>query len=623
MCGLAGIWRFAGQAGDADKADIRAMIAAIAHRGPDGQGYWSNEQLTLGHCRLAILDVSDRGLQPAVTPDGSGVLIYNGEVYNFRALRRQLEADGIRFLSESDTEVVLWALHEWGAEEAVRRFTGMFAFAYFDKRQNALWMCRDRLGIKALSVAVKGDRLIFASEDKALLRASGFETRIDPRSVTLSLALQSIDSHLSSFMGIRRLPPGAIWRVDRDGIREDTFWDALSAIDVDRLNDRNRNADEAGRELEERLRRSVGLHCVSDVALATACSSGVDSGLITALSREFVASFPAYVAAPDRGVSEVEGARLTCDRLGVPLRPVEFGQAQYLRDVAIGVYHLENGNMSNSNAALLAMTRRCREDGIKVLLTGEGADELFGGYPWHAASGRRARRTALLAALGPTRRLRERRLQRLTTNPFTNILAGLQPGHHRILSTSLFARQMLSPEYILETLAPVSPLFARVFAGNGIFDLYGQMQWIIHRHDRISMASSVELRVPFLENDVIDFALNLHPDLKYRKRHGKWLLKEVASRYLPRENVLARKKGFPVTNEYFAGTQAVLRGGALRELMEWSTRETDRIIELCASDENLRTRIVGHEAFVRIFGSGVSPDQMGEILLSAVPRSAA
>lgn len=623
MCGIAGIWRFAGRSGDADESDVREMIAAIRHRGPDGEGFWSADGLTLGHCRLAIIDMSDRGLQPAITPDRSGVLVYNGEVYNFRELRRELEDAGIRFLGGSDTEVVLWALHEWGVEAAVRRFTGMFAFAYLDRRTQALWLCRDRLGIKGLSIARKGDRLLFASEDKALLRASGMETRIDTRALTLSLALQDVDSHLSSFVDIRRLPPGACWRVDGDGIREGRFWTALAAIDLDRLTDRGRDVVRARDDLESLLRRSVGLHCVSDVTLATACSSGVDSGLVTALSREFVDPFHAYVVAPDTGESEVEGARRTCDRLGVPLRRVAFDRPAYLRNLATGIYHVENGNLSNSTAALLAMTRQCRQDGVKVLLTGEGSDELFGGYGWHAVSAGRARWAHLLAAFGPTRRARERRRRRIATMPFANAFAGSGTVEHRILSASLFAQHILAPETILDALSSVSPVFAQVFAGNGIFDLYGHMGCIIHRHDRISMASSVELRVPFLENAVIDFALNLHPDLKRRQGRGKWLLKEVASKYLPRENILARKKGFPISSDYFAGTEATLRNGALRDLMAWSTAETERIVGLCAADGAMRTRLVGHETFSRIYGWGLSSEQAGEALVAAASRRAA
>ena len=617
MCGIVGIWRFAGLADDRDSADAHAMLNAIMHRGPDGQGYWSNNRLTLGHCRLAILDPSERGLQAAITPDQDAVLAYNGEVYNFRELRQELENCGIRFLSESDTEVVLWALYHWGVDEAVQRFSGMFAFAYFDRRKNALWLCRDRLGIKALSVAKSGDRLIFASEDKALLRASGFETRVDPRALTLSLALQDIDSHLSSFAGIRRLPPGACWRVDDEGIHENRFWHALTAVELPRLKNRDLNVQDARNALEELVRRSIRLHCVADVELATACSSGVDSGLVTAMSGDYVSPLHAYVVAPDTGVSEVEGARRTCAKADVPLREVKIDRASYLRDFATSIYHIENGNPANSTAALLAMTRQCRKDGVKVLLTGEGSDELFGGYRWQALSAKRARLAYILAALGPTGKARERRLDRFRRSAFANAVLTGGRVEHTIFSTSLFAQQNFFTEEILETLEPVSPASARVFAGNGIFDLYGHMQNIIHRHDRISMASSVELRVPFLENGVIDFALNLHPDFKYRRKQGKWLLKEVASDYLPRENIMARKKGFPITGSYLEGTETLLKRGALQDILGWSVRDTERICKICDANETLRTRLVAHEVFSRIFAFGTSPEEMGEKLISS------
>jgi asparagine synthase (glutamine-hydrolysing) len=370
-------------------------------------------------------------------------------------------------------------------------------------------------------------------------------------------------------------------------------------------------------ELEAVLRRSVELHCVSDVRLATACSSGVDSGLVTAFSRDFVKPFHAYVVAPDTGVSEAEGAQRTCDRLGVPLRRVGFDRASYLRNLALGVYHVENGNLSNATAALLAMTRQCKEDGIKVLLTGEGSDELLGGYPWHAISARRARWMSWMAALGPTRQARTRRTQRMRRRAFANAFAGAGVVEHRIYSTALLARHNLWQEDILDALEPVVPPSARAYAGNGIFDLYSHMQSIIHRHDRISMAASVELRVPFLESGVIDFALNLHPDYKYRKRQGKWLLKEVALKYLPRENVLARKKGFPITARYFEGTEALLKDGVLRDLMQWSARETEQIVAMCPAEGTLRSRLVGHEVFARIYAAGISPEQVGETLVSA------
>lgn len=620
MCGIAGIWRRTSRVTDADAADIRSMIDAIAHRGPDGEGFWSNGRLALGHCRLAVLDPTDRGLQPAITPDKTGVLVYNGEVYNFRKLRAELEDAGIDFISESDTEVVLHALHQWGVEEALRRFTGMFAFAYFDGRKKAMWLCRDRLGIKTLSFAAIGDRYVFASEDKALLRVSGFDTHIDTRSVTLALAFQNIDSHLSCFRNVRRLPPGACWRIDDEGVHEGSFWHALGALDMRRLGNRQPNVEQASAQLETLLRESVGMHCLSDAALATACSGGVDSGMVTALARDFVNPFHAYVVDPDTGVSEAEDAQRTCTRLGVPLKRIALDRNRYLRLAADSIYHVENGAFSNSTPALLALTRQCREDGIKVLLTGEGSDELFGGYPWHARSARRAFFASLYAALGPTRTARERRLNRLRNSAFVNAMGVLAPGPALSFASFLSATYNFHQLDVMDALQTLRPVSERVFAGNGIFDLYGHMQCIIHRHDRVSMASSVELRVPFLENRIIDFALNLPPALKYRKRQGKWLLKQVASGYLPEQNIVAPKKGFPITNDYLEGTETLLHGGILRELMGWSAPETERIVGMCGENGFLRARLVGHEVFARIFASGTPADEMGEKLIGAAAR---
>ncbi|MEM6460926.1 MAG: asparagine synthase (glutamine-hydrolyzing) [Pseudomonadota bacterium] len=617
MCGIAGIWRLFGRAEEADQADVRAMIDAVAHRGPDGTGFWAKDQITLGHCRLAILDTSDRGLQPAITPDSSGVLVYNGEVYNFRELRQELEESGVRFVSQSDTEVVLWALHRWGVENAIRRFNGMFAFAYYDTRKNALWLCRDRLGIKAMSIAHVGERLIFASEDKAILAVSAFDKRIDTRALTLSLALQYTDSHLSSFADIRRLPPGACWRFDSNGMHEGRFWEALKELDFQRLCDKRIDVEKAKQNLETGLRDSVGLHCISDVDLATACSSGVDSGMVTALSRDFVGAFPAYVIDPDQGVNEFEGAQRTCKRLGVPLRRVHLDQATYLRSMAQTVFHVENGNLATGTPALLAMTRQCKQDGLKVLLTGEGSDELFGGYGWHAQSARHTRFTAFLAALGPTQKARRRRMERLARSPFRNAISASHDIEHQIHTSSMWAEYNLMQQEIMETLSPLASVHDRAFAGNGIFDLYAHMQCIIHRHDRLSMAASIELRVPFLENSIIDFAINLPPALKYRNKTGKWILKEVALKYLPQENIMAKKKGFPVTNDYLDGTEALLKNGALRELMSWSTRDADAIAAMCKTNKALRLRLVGHEVLARIYASGTSPDEVGETLVSA------
>ncbi|TIW20602.1 MAG: asparagine synthetase B, partial [Mesorhizobium sp.] len=298
MCGIAGVWRKRDPIGAGDLSDIARMMQALAHRGPDDHDSWNNVRLALGHRRLTIIDPSPAAREPMLTASGDGALCYNGEVYNYRSLRKSLEAEGLRFRTVSDTEVVLQALHHWGVEKAVPLFDGMFAFAYFDQRDGALWLARDRLGIKPMSVADTGDRLLFASEDKAILACHDFARRVDAREITLRLAWQSRDSSYSIFEGIERLPPAGLWKINDGGIEKRRFWHVLDVLETSRIvGDRVSDAGHMA-SLEALLEQSVELHCIADASLATACSGGVDSGLITALAKRFRPEMHGYVVDP-------------------------------------------------------------------------------------------------------------------------------------------------------------------------------------------------------------------------------------------------------------------------------------------------------------------------------------
>ena len=219
MCGIAGIWRKDGTTADASL--LGPMLDAILHRGPDDIGTWSNGPAALGHTRLTILDLTDRAHQPLVTEDGQGILVYNGEVYNYPTLRAELEREGISVESTGDSEVVLKALHHWGPENSVPRFDGMFAFAYIDLRggKQTLWLARDRIGIKPLVVAELGDELVFASEVKSLLTHPRVPRAPDDRALTWLLFQGRIEPHRTAFAGIRGLRPGTWWRIDAHGKR--------------------------------------------------------------------------------------------------------------------------------------------------------------------------------------------------------------------------------------------------------------------------------------------------------------------------------------------------------------------------------------------------------------------
>ncbi len=618
MCGVAGVWRRRDRIGAADLSDVAAMADAILHRGPDDEGAWHDARLALGHRRLSIIDPTPAGRQPMVTPDGKGVIVYNGEIYNFLALRDELRAQGIVFSSDCDTEVLLLALHHWGPRKAVPLLDGMFAFAYYDLRGGELWLARDRLGIKPMSVADLGDRILFASEDKALL-AAGVSSDVDAREITLRFAWQSRDASGSLFRAIERLAPGAIWKVDAEGIDRGRYWHVLDVIDPHRIvSDRGSDADRAG-ALEAMLGSSIGLHCRADAPLATACSGGVDSGLVTALSTRFRGDFHAYVVDPATGASEAPRAELTAARAGVPIRRVPLEKDRFLDLWPKMVWHLESDGWHASNMGFLAMTERCRADGVKVLLTGEGADELFGGYPWHMTRTQQWRNLSFPWRLLLGRRSYRERLRDASRSPLTARQFGR--GERNRVLRSLAPEQTFLDARIFKRLEPVYPLAERAYLTACIYDLYTHLQDLLHRHDRLSMAASVELRVPFIENGMIDFALHLPFRFKYRRRTAKWLLKQVALRHIPRENVLTRKIGFALPGNLSAGAERLLAGGLLADAMRWPAAAVADMQELARQSPSSRLRMVGMELFLQLYSAGRTPEELAERLRATVSET--
>lgn len=621
MCGIAGMVRVVGRLSPEEVDEIPGMLAVQQYRGPDADGVWQSPQVALGHRRLAIFDTASHAEQPMVTADGRGVIVFNGAVYNFRELRTELESEGLAFRTGSDTEVVLAALHQWGPERAVPRFNGMFALAYFDLRTQTLWLVRDRLGIKPLSLAVLPERIVFASEDKALLGCRGVSGTIDAREITLRLAFQHREGLASLFSGLERLPPAAIWRVKGGRIERETYWHALDVLDVGRL---AAHGDPVAFEADllDRFEHSIDLHSRADTRMAAACSAGVDSGLITAFVRRRRPELHAYVVHPLVGKSEASDAERTARHLGVPLRRVVLNQDLFLELWPRVPLHLESDGWTVSNVAMLALTRQCRDDGVKVLLTGEGSDELFGGYRWHASDARRWRPLdrPWRWFMRPARRRSLERL--LAAAPFDRSLGTASVFKQRIVTCSLAPGQYFLQQKIMRTLAGIRSPSARAFIGSGLHDIYTHMQELLNRHDRLSMAHGVELRVPFLENGLIDFALHLPIGLRYRRRQGKWLLKTLASRYLPLENVWARKRGFPIDGAFTAGTQGLLTGGLLAEVLRWSGSEVRDLVELAGVEPQIRIRLVGMEMFLRLFVGSQSPEDLTLALLRARSESA-
>jgi len=614
-----GGWRFDGGPVSADELD--PMMRAISHRGPDDGGVWLADGVGFGHCRLSIIDLSSAGHQPMLTTDGRGVLAYNGEVYNFRELRTELEREGVSVSGGSDTEVVLAALHAWGPERSVLRFNGMFAFAYFDARESVLWLARDRLGIKPLYTAEIGGRLLFGSEVKALKAHPHVAGAIDISALHHRF-LAPPTPHDTLFKDVHGLPPGCLWKVTRSGVRKQRYFEVETSIDAERLADAHRRRDRQAvvATFRDTIRASVRIHLASDVPIAAMCSGGVDSSLIAAFAHDDIAGLTGYVADVPTGKGEGNQAELAGRHIGITMKRIGIERPEYLRLWSDAIHFLDSPSYFSSSAALLAVARACRQDGIKVLLTGEGADELFGGYDWHLRPYKHWKLRLWVERYLPmliSPRSRQRARDFPLDEPRTQ--AGLEQNIRRAMASN--ANSDFMPKRLLSKLSGPADEADLAFLIGGYKDLVGHLAGLLHRHDHMGMAASIEMRVPFLENGMIDLGMHLPRWAKLHDRQGKWVAKQVALERLPREIVLAKKKGFPMPASYTAGTERLLIGGLLADQFRWSRVTTLNIVESLARQGQLRYLTVGAEIFLRQQLGGETASSVGEQLNAATAAS--
>jgi asparagine synthase (glutamine-hydrolysing) len=403
-----------------------------------------------------------------------------------------------------------------------------------------------------------------------------------------------------------------MWKITQQGIEKRRYIQALTAVDVERLvASSSQDPTRFVTEFKDLLRESVKLHLVSDVPIAAMCSGGVDSSLIAAYAKDYVTDIPGYVADVAWDDGEGDQAARIGRHLGVPIRRIVVDQACFLELWPYAVWHSDGPPLSPSDSALLAVTRACRSDGIKVLLTGEGSDELFGGHSAHQITFDSWRR------LNSWRRLFSRprgAMQGIRHEPFG--MTPMNSSRARRLTVAFGASQALLTKRLFELLAPIEDDADRAFIAHGLHDLHHHLSWILHRHDRLGVAASMEMRVPFLENALFDFAFHLPRRAKLHRGHAKWLVKKAAAELLPADVVYARKKGFPVTSKFSRGTQRLLLGGRLAEVMEWSAEATDEIVANLVEDRVLRFHVVGLELWCRLFFGGEAPDALGEKLAS-------
>ena len=525
MCGLAGELRFDGA--PADVVALARMTACQRHRGPDGDGLWARGPVALGHRRLSIIDLSDRGAQPMTDPHLRLTVVFNGIIYNHRQLRAELESAGHRFFSTSDTEVVLKAYAAWGAS-CVDRFLGMFAFAVVEHGSGRVVLARDRLGIKPLYVDARPGLLRFASTLPALLAAGGVDTSIDRTALAHYMTFHSVvPAPRTILAGIRKLPPATVRTIEADGTsRDSVYWRPQFTRDPDR-------ADWTPREWEEsllaRLRTAVERRMVSDVPVGVLLSGGIDSSLVVALLAEQgqtgLATFSiGFESAGGESGDEFEYSSLVARRFGTDHHRIAIDDSRLLPGLDGAVAAMSEPMVSHDCVAFYLLSQDVSAH-VKVVQSGQGADEVLGGYDWYPP------------------------------------LAGV-PRHAAVESYSQVffdrrwdaVRDVLAPEWVLDTDAPTAFVRDRfdepgaettVDAALRIDTTTMLVDDPVKRVDNMTMAWGLEARVPFLDHELVELAGRIPPELKLADG-GKGVLKRAARGIVPDE-VIDRTKGyFPV-----------------------------------------------------------------------------
>jgi asparagine synthase (glutamine-hydrolysing) len=556
MCGIAGIFHLDGA--PASHQLVRAMTRQIAHRGPDGEDHVAEGPIAFGHRRLAIIDLSDAARQPMETRDGRFLLTYNGEIYNFHQLRLQLTARGHQFRSQGDSEVLLYAFAEWGLD-ALLKFNGMFAFAIWDRRDRKLVLARDRFGVKPLYYARFANTLLFGSEAKAILAHTSAKAELDIAGVTEYLSFQNFFTPRTLFRGIRLLPAGSYIEFPLDpsaAPRPVTYWDFEFRESSERADEH-----EYIEELDRLFQQSVSRQLVSDVDVGAYLSGGIDSGSITAIAAGQIPFMRSFTCGFD--LSSASGVELGFDeRASAEAMSYLFKTEHYEMVLKAGdmerclpslAWHLEEPRVGqcypNFYAAQLASKF------VKVVLSGAGGDELFGGYPW------RYYRAVVNDDFDHYVEKYFSFWQRLLPNgQLERVLAPVWSEARHVLPRDIFrsvfklqARELRRPEdYVNHSL---------------YFETKTFLHGLLVVEDKLSMAHGLETRVPFLDNDLVDFAMRLPAAYKLgsltevvrlnendpgNKRHayfqrthdGKLILRKMMSRYIPQQVAERVKQGF-------------------------------------------------------------------------------
>lgn len=577
MCGIVGFWEHNPRNASDAVGELDTMAGALAHRGPDDSGAWIDAPtgVGLGHRRLSIIDLSAEGRQPMVSSSGRFVITYNGEVYNFDVLRRELQQScGAAFRGTSDTEVILAAIEAWGLRGALDRFVGMFAFGLWDTRERALHLVRDRLGVKPLYFAVTSRRLLFASELKAFRQLPDFRAEIDREAFVSYLRFGYVPAPATIHTSARKLPAATIMTFSgprMENAREAQYWSAADVAARGIQAPFDGSAGEACDAVDAQLRDSIRMRLVSDVPIGAFLSGGVDSSTVTAIMQGLcsrpIKTFS--IGSEDPGYDESRTAAAVARHLGTDHTSVTITAAEALALVP-DMPRIYDEPFADSSQLPTHLVSRVARSQVTVALSGDGGDELFGGYNRHIVAPRlwpalsiaplRARRLLGRGLLAFSPEQWDRTLTRLGAGASTVRQAGQKV--HKVARVAgarsprelylTLCSQWEHPERLVPNLRRKAerPLPGELRSFTESMMLWDLVTYlpddIMTKVDRASMAVSLEAREPLLDHRLVELAWRLPLRMKVHGSTGKWVLREVLARYVPREVTAKAKMGFAV-----------------------------------------------------------------------------
>lgn len=660
MCGIVGYLRLQPDRSDPLAQGIaERMLATLWRRGPDGEGQWRSQDgvCWLGHRRLAVIDL-ETGTQPMTNEDGTLWTVFNGEIYNYKSLRSQLAARGHAFRTSSDTEVLLHGYEEWGSEELVKRLQGIFAFAIYDSKRRSIYLARDHMGVKPLYWWSDGNILLFASEIKALLAHPSLARReVNPSGVTQFLVSRYVSRPQTMFRNIFRLPEGTWMKVEcgqRKAPVFNRYWDVQYREKL------SLSLDEAVDELDRILTETVRMQLVADVPVGVQLSGGVDSSVVVALmskirkengEKDPIKTFS--VGFDVEKFSELPYAKMVADRYGTEHREIVVGFDDFARELPLLSWLYDEPLGEPPAIPTYFMCKRAKQE-VTVMLCGEGADEQFGGYlkyvfeeltrliDWMPGK----IRGRLLRGAAEVLPFRARRIRAILENLSVGNRAARLPAWYGALDEET-QRTLLDGQFLSQAgKHGLTDTFNEILRSCDSEDTVEQFMYcdihsrlvdhLLVKGDRMSMAASVEARVPFLDARVVEYAAALPRRYKVNGMHTKIVLKKLAERYAPMELIYRRKVGFNVPlSQWFVGplrhlVQKVLLSEQCLSRGYW---QPDAVKDLV--NGHLDGRVdreqgiwvllsleLWHRLFVDADGSEKAVDQLRELVDSTLPTHA-